>query len=190
MSLFAKRSDYLPKAVIEASCNCAGVFLLRKDSLGDVPSVLLVESKRKSYQYSFPKGKRNKNEDTLTTAKRELYEETGIREEDIEILPNRWYLEYLPKTGKPHIIYYLCYLKNTDVVLNPIDTKEIVSANWFKPDEIYRMRRSFYQSRRQIVQKAIREFVVRERYPMMELEEPIKKTQFFQQSPTAFSYYT
>jgi 8-oxo-dGTP pyrophosphatase MutT (NUDIX family) len=150
----------ITRTTIEENCNCAGVFIV-KDG-GQTPHVLLVESKRKNYQYSFPKGKRNKGESTLDAAKRELYEETGLAEEDYEIFPEKWYVEHRSDTGKPHIVYYMAHLKNYEAILNPIDTKEIISARWFTPEEIYAMRRSFYLQRRQITTRAIRDYRMRQ----------------------------
>jgi len=172
------RTDYISRQVIEENCNCAGVFIVKETDDGEngtskspaadsimgsssMWSVLLVESKRKNYQYSFPKGKRNKGESTLEAAKRELYEETGLKEQDYDLYPEKWYIEYRADTGKPHIVYYMAKIKNSNVVLNPIDKKEIVSAGWFTPDEIYTMRRSFYLQRRQIVTRAIRDCQMR-----------------------------
>lgn len=158
------RSDYISKTVIEEKCNCAGVFLIKGDPVDDSNlQVLLVENKRKNYQYSFPKGKRNKGEHTLDAAKRELLEETGIEEKDYQLIPNKWYIEYCalsddPEVEKPHIIYYLAKLKNNDAVLCPQDTREIVSANWFTPVDIYKMKKTFYLQRRQIVTRAVRDF--------------------------------
>lgn len=145
---------------IETNCNCAGVFVIRTESKQKL-SVLLVESKRKNYQFSFPKGKRDKGETTLETAKRELHEETGLTESDYELIPNKWYVEYRSDTGKPHIVYYLAQLSNKDVKLDPIDKKEILSAKWFTPEEIYNMKRSLYLQRRQITTRAIRDFKTR-----------------------------
>ena len=75
--------DNITPAEVEEKCNCAGILLIRPPNHDDNKNlqVLLVEGKRKYDRYSFPKGKRNKNEDSLTAAKRELYEETGITED-------------------------------------------------------------------------------------------------------------
>lgn len=156
------RSDYLSLGEIESNCTCAGIFLIKHNTRDTYSkneiSVLLVESRRKNYQYSFPKGKRNKNENTMTAAKRELQEETGISENDYSLIPDKFYIEYRTDNNKPHIIYYLAYLTNFDKELKPEDTREIVSANWFDPLEIYKMKKSFYLQRRQIVTRAVRDY--------------------------------
>jgi len=148
--------NYLTKPAIEHYCNCAGVFLIKEAN--GVLEVLLVETKRKQYQFSFPKGKRNKDEDTLTTAKRELKEETGIAPDKYKLFPNRYYVEHNTDTNLPHIVYYLGVLTDHSTVLDPEDTREVVSAAWYTPEVIYGMRRQFYLQRRQIVTKAVRDF--------------------------------
>jgi 8-oxo-dGTP pyrophosphatase MutT (NUDIX family) len=151
------KSDNIPESEIEKNCNCAGIFLV-KDS-PDGLQVLLVESRRKQFQFSFPKGKRNKKEGTLEAAKRELREETGCIEDDYELVPGKLFIEYREDTKTPHIVYYLARLTNKDVVLCPQDTKEIKSCAWYSPSEIYNMRRTFYLQRRQIVTRAIRDYI-------------------------------
>lgn len=153
------RSDYFTKDDLEAHCRCAGIFLTRDDA--PEIQVLLVETHRKKYQFSFPKGKRNRGEDTMAAAKRELLEETGIDEDAYEILPGRWYIEYKQDCDKPHIVYYAARLLKKDVVLCPKDTKEILKADWYTPGQIYTMRSELYLQRRQIVTKAIRDITVK-----------------------------
>jgi 8-oxo-dGTP pyrophosphatase MutT (NUDIX family) len=142
------RTDYVTQEDLETHCRCAGVFLTREDESDT--KILLVETHRKKYQFSFPKGKRNRGEDTMTAAKRELYEETGIPEGSYEILPGRWYIEYKQDCDKPHIVYYAARLLDNDVTLCPQDTKEILKADWFTPEQIYTMRTELYLQRRQI----------------------------------------
>ena len=150
----------LTEADIEENCTCAGIFMVNYENQNTKDlRILLVESKRKVFQYSFPKGKRNKGEPTIETAKREFHEETGLDEEHYDLFPNKFYIEYRSDTGKPHIVYYLGKMKEEflQVPLNPIDTKEIVSARWYTPEEIYRMKKSFYLQRRQIVTRAVKD---------------------------------
>lgn len=172
--------DYLRKADIESSCNCAGVLLMRP-RLNGSPEILLVESHRKSYQFSFPKGKRNRGEDTLSAALRELHEETGIRPQDVQLFPGRWYIEYRLDTGMPHIIYYLGYVIDPNVQLNPIDKKEIVAAAWYAPEDIYEMKRTFYLSRRQIIRKAVSDFWLREKM----MRQDTRRESFLNPRPVA-----
>lgn len=153
---------YLSQSAVEDSCRCAGVLLIRRCKEDGRLQVLLVQSKRKSYAFSFPKGKRNRMECTLTAAQRELYEETGIEPTDYDWIAPKKYIEYRTDTGTPHIVYYLAELTNPNVVLEPKDKREIVDAKWFDPEEIYTMKKSFYLQRRQIVTRAIRDYKYRE----------------------------
>jgi 8-oxo-dGTP pyrophosphatase MutT (NUDIX family) len=155
------RSREYTQEELELHCRCAGVFLTKGDG---VDEILLVETHRKKYQYSFPKGKRDKGEDTLSAAKRELLEETGIGEDSYEFISGKRYIEYRPDCDKPHIVYYAARLKTNNVTLAPRDTKEIRSARWFTPTDIYTMRTELYLQRRQIVTKAVRELKARPRY--------------------------
>lgn len=155
--MYVKKSRAMEMQIIEDTCTCAGIIMVRKD-LDQKVRILLVENKRKNYQFSFPKGKREKGEQTIMTAKRELHEETGLSDTDYTIMPNHFYLEYGTNQGQPHIVYYLAQLKNMVSKLQPIDTKEIVAAGWYTPDEIYGMKKSFYLQRRQITTKAIRDW--------------------------------
>jgi len=156
------RSPEYTQEELELHCRCAGVFLTRGDGV-DV-EILLVETHRKKYQYSFPKGKRERGEDTLSAAKRELLEETGISEDSYEFISGRRYIEYKPDCDKPHIVYYAARLKTHNVILAPRDTKEIRSAKWFTPADIYTMRTELYLQRRQIVTKAVRELKTKPRH--------------------------
>lgn len=149
------RSNYFTLEEIEKYCRCAGV-LLTRDDRGQA-EILLVESFRKKYQYSFPKGKRNRDEGTLAAAKRELLEETGIDESRYAFVPGKWYIEFKQTCDKPHIVYYAARLLDRDVRLAPEDVKEIRSAGWFTPTNIYTMRTELYLQRRQIVTRAIRD---------------------------------
>jgi 8-oxo-dGTP pyrophosphatase MutT (NUDIX family) len=86
---------------------------------------------RLSYLWSLPKGHRKSQESSFQCALRELWEETGISVDQTNLnfsdLPykrlkvGRYYLLEFPEVIQP------C----------PRDEKEIVSAKWFTPEEIY-----------------------------------------------------
>jgi 8-oxo-dGTP pyrophosphatase MutT (NUDIX family) len=86
---------------------------------------------RLSYLWSLPKGHRKSQESSFQCALRELWEETGISVDQTNLnfsdLPykrlkvGRYYLLEFPEVIQP------C----------PRDEKEIVSAQWFTPEEIY-----------------------------------------------------
>jgi len=86
---------------------------------------------RLSMLWSLPKGHRKSQESSFQCALRELWEETGIAVDQTNLnfsnLPykrlkvGRYYLLEFPEVVQPH----------------PRDEKEIVTAQWFTPNEIY-----------------------------------------------------
>jgi 8-oxo-dGTP pyrophosphatase MutT (NUDIX family) len=91
-------------------CSSTGKYLLVKGFTG---------------KWSFPKGHREKDETPIDCAKREIYEETGIKFDDI--------------INKKAVYVSLYYYFNIDVLeelsVNPIDTAEILDIKWFLPEE-------------------------------------------------------
>ncbi|MDD5102446.1 MAG: NUDIX domain-containing protein [Endomicrobiaceae bacterium] len=95
---------------------------------------LLVYSVRNN-EWSFPKGHIEENETEIETAKREIFEETGIR--DLTFIDGfKSSDSYMIKGTLPHtvgsiikknVIYYLCYT-NSDFI-NPNDN-EINKCKW------------------------------------------------------------
>jgi mRNA-decapping enzyme subunit 2 len=91
-------------------CSSTGKYLLVKGFTG---------------KWSFPKGHRENNESPIDCAIREIYEETGIKINDIQ--------------NKKAVFVSLYYYFNIDfdeeVAVQPIDTTEILDINWFLPEE-------------------------------------------------------
>jgi 8-oxo-dGTP pyrophosphatase MutT (NUDIX family) len=85
---------------------------------------------RKSMLWSLPKGHRRCNESSFQCALRELWEETGITIETKELNFSDLPFKRL-KVGR----YYLLEFEQ-EVRPCPQDPKEIVTADWFSPDEI------------------------------------------------------
>jgi len=94
----------------------------------------------KNKEWSFPKGHIEKGETELETAKREIFEETGIK--NLKFIDGfRFTDSYLTKgvlpetigeTVKKNVIYYLCYTDSD--CINP-DNNEINNCKWFSFDE-------------------------------------------------------
>jgi 8-oxo-dGTP pyrophosphatase MutT (NUDIX family) len=141
----------------ENLCKCAGIILLKKNQ-DDTYSFVLVETRQKRFRYSFPKGKREVGEDTMTAAIRETFEETGLTGEFYKIIPNLYYFEYLNNGSfsKPHICYYVAILNDNFKEFAPIDQKEIVSCDLFTLDSIKNMITDFTYQRRVIASKLIK----------------------------------
>lgn len=144
---------------LEKLVRCAGFVIYRKN--GSNIEYLLVETYQKKFMFSFPKGRRETGEDTITTAKRELMEESGIPFSEIECDFKTFYVETLkvknPEDGsfynKSHIIYYLAELLNPDFTLSPQDLKEVKSTKWVTEKEISLMLTEFSWQRRSIVKQ-------------------------------------
>lgn len=146
----------------ENICKCAGIILLKQEIDTDTNkykySFVLVETKQKKFQYSFPKGKREIGEDTRTTAIRETYEETGLTTDFYKFIPNLYYFEYLNNGSfsKPHIFYYVAILNEKFEKFNPIDDKEIISCNFFTLDDIKNMKTDLTYQRKIIASRLIK----------------------------------
>ena len=100
---------------------------------------LLVYSVRNK-EWGFPKGHIEKGETELETAKREIFEETGIKNlkfiDGFKFIDSYLIKGVLPETkGETvikNVIYYLCY--TDDACINP-DNNEINNCKWFNFNE-------------------------------------------------------
>lgn len=86
--------------------------------------------------YSFPKGRRNPKEDTIVTAWRELYEETGV-EEMGSVIPTPVCYTVEGLAGRNYTAK--CWLAEYDREIplegiTPIDTNEIAGKDWIEID--------------------------------------------------------
>lgn len=88
---------------------------------------LLVQGRR-SGKWSFPKGHPEIGENSLDCARRELYEETGMR------APFMYSYVYQLATG----VYYLYNTRNENIC-DTLDPVEIMSTGWFTKNEMKRM---------------------------------------------------
>ena len=90
----------------------------------------VVNSKFSESEWEFPKGKKNKNEENYMCAKRELEEETNIREEDYELIKNISPIIENFK-GENNInyrnIYYVGICKNTKNIKVDINNRDQLS---------------------------------------------------------------
>ncbi|MCS7123410.1 MAG: NUDIX domain-containing protein [Candidatus Aenigmarchaeota archaeon] len=94
----------------------SGFILFRRED--NKPKFLLLEY---SHYYDFPRGNIEKNEDELLAAKRELMEETGIKE--IKIYPFfkeviSWFYRKENKIVKKIAIYFLAETEEKEVKLS------------------------------------------------------------------------
>ncbi|OAR01803.1 hypothetical protein LLEC1_00679 [Akanthomyces lecanii] len=113
----------------------------------DMDSVVLVKGWKKGANWSFPRGKINKDEDDLDCAVREVYEETGM---DLRAHG------LVPTTGKPKYIeiamreqqlrLYVFRDVPMDYNFEPQTRKEISKIQWYKLSELPTFRKKNAQN--------------------------------------------
>ncbi len=108
---------------------CFGVIVLTRNR----KSTLLVQDSKKNW--SFPKGKREGKEAPLETAFRELEEETGLTESDLDMLSEMTHVDELSAKGNPAIRLFIGFLKDGVTTFTPKKGDEIVSAKLVSIEE-------------------------------------------------------
>lgn len=115
--------DFKKRLVTElpetTSIRGAGVIIL--DSTGE--KLLLVLGKRHN-KWSFPKGSKEPKETIKECALRELREETGIKNTDIQ-LKDQYFIDR-------KYLYFIGYLINDEVKTKIFDKREIKQVSWKK----------------------------------------------------------
>lgn len=105
----------------------AGGLVWRKSAAGAGLEILLVH--RPGYDdWSFPKGKPERDEPLPVTAVREITEETGYRVRLAHPLPR---VDYRIKGGMKHVSYWICRLVGTETDFHP--TREVDELRWCTP---------------------------------------------------------
>jgi 8-oxo-dGTP pyrophosphatase MutT (NUDIX family) len=109
--------------------NCGGFIIICGEN------TLLVCSKKG--KWGFPKGKKHKKETLKECAIRELYEETGLTADKINIVNNICFHE-VTKKGILSVELYLAYTNN---MIKPKiqDQDELCDAKWIKIDQAYQL---------------------------------------------------
>jgi len=129
----------------------AGVIVFHRRD-GICRFLLLRSSQTKRPLWEFPKGAVDKGETLFDAALRELREETGLRQEDIRIVPGferRETYRFTASDGtarttiRKQVTYYLAETERTDVTLSPVEATRFV---WVRLDEALRKVR--YKARR------------------------------------------
>lgn len=99
--------------------HCAGIIVFRQNK--DTYDVTIVTTK--SGNAGFPKGKRKKHETNIECAYRELYEETSIMKDEIELIENCTFSE-------KSVIYYVAKYIGPDKKLQCQDPDELGCVDW------------------------------------------------------------
>jgi putative (di)nucleoside polyphosphate hydrolase len=105
--------------------------------------------------WQFPQGGLDEGETPLETVKREILEETGIKEEDLQLLASapRWLAYELPEEARSPKIgrgqvqrWFLFRFKGSDEEITLGDQKEFIRWQWITMDEMVSKIVSFKQS--------------------------------------------
>lgn len=100
-------------------------------------STVLVKGWKKGANWSFPRGKINKDEDDLDCAVREVYEETGFDIKQAGLVPRDDEVKYIQiSMREQQIRLYVFRNIPTDTVFEPKTRKEISKVEWYKLSEL------------------------------------------------------
>jgi len=109
------------------SIHCGGVIVF-------TTGLEFVSVVSKAGNYGFPKGKREKDETLFQTSIRELQEETGIQEKDIQFIqPESVYFDEISNKGNICVRYFLAQYKSdvTSKEFNFVfDLEELRQVSW------------------------------------------------------------
>ena len=96
-------------------------------------STVLVKGWKKGANWSFPRGKINKDEDDLDCAIREVYEETGFDIRKAGLVPREDEVHYIEKSMREQQIrLYVFRNIPMDTAFQPKTRKEISKIEWYK----------------------------------------------------------
>jgi 8-oxo-dGTP pyrophosphatase MutT (NUDIX family) len=122
---------------------CCGIIVFNNDK------TVLVSTDRGNF--SFPKGKRHRNETDLETAWRELEEETGLTKDHVKLVDDYWLDEFSQK-GNISVRYFVAELtKNIDEF--KFDPKELSSVAWYSISDAIELEK-FVDRRKKILLEA------------------------------------
>ncbi|KAM7192776.1 hypothetical protein V8F20_008701 [Naviculisporaceae sp. PSN 640] len=100
-------------------------------------STVLVKGWKKGANWSFPRGKINKDEDDLDCAIREVYEETGFDIKEAGLVPKDDEVKYIEISMRDQQIrLYVFRNIPMDTVFQPKTRKEISAIEWYKLSEL------------------------------------------------------
>jgi len=134
--------------------HCAGIIVFDKNR------TVLVSTERG--HFSFPKGKRNKDETEIDAAWRELEEETGLTKNNVELIyldaekMESYCLDEYSDKGNLSIRYFVGKLVNP-IKKFKFDPTELANVQWYTIEDAMNLDK-FKQSRKNILQEAYKNF--------------------------------
>ncbi|KFY87437.1 hypothetical protein V498_07174 [Pseudogymnoascus sp. VKM F-4517 (FW-2822)] len=110
-------------------------------------SVVLVKGWKKGANWSFPRGKINKDEDDLDCAVREVYEETGYDIKAAGLVPETDEVKYIDiPMREQHIRLYVFRDIPMDTHFEPRTRKEISKIEWYRLSDLPAFRKKNHQN--------------------------------------------
>lgn len=137
--------------------NCAGIAVFRITNINNdinkekqIIETILVKTPHGNL--SMPKGKRNKGEQYIETAWRELKEETGLEPHMVNLLDNE--LNYYVVENN-NIIYYPSIIKDDykNFKLRNIDSEELVDVSWYDINQVMKFDKNIKNERKELIKK-------------------------------------
>lgn len=103
----------------------------------DMDAVVLVKGWKKGANWSFPRGKINKDEPDLDCAMREVYEETGYDIHEADLVPKDKNVKFVEVTMREqHMRLYVFRGVLMDTKFEPRTRKEISKIQWYKLSDL------------------------------------------------------
>nr|XP_001401303.2 decapping enzyme Dcp2 [Aspergillus niger CBS 513.88] len=136
----------------------------------DMDEVVLVKGWKKGANWSFPRGKINKDEKDIDCAIREVYEETGFDVRQAGLVQDEKDVKFIEITMREqHMRLYVFRGVPQDAHFEPRTRKEISKIEWYKLSELPTLKKSKQQDQGFVVANANKFYMVA---PFM---HPLKK---------------
>ncbi|PYI09002.1 hypothetical protein BO78DRAFT_309562 [Aspergillus sclerotiicarbonarius CBS 121057] len=136
----------------------------------DMDEVVLVKGWKKGANWSFPRGKINKDEKDIDCAIREVYEETGFDVREAGLVKDENDVKFIEITMREqHMRLYVFRGVPQDAHFEPRTRKEISKIEWYKLSELPTLKKSKQQDQGFVVANANKFYMVA---PFM---HPLKK---------------
>ncbi|KAI9928221.1 hypothetical protein AWENTII_007921 [Aspergillus wentii] len=127
----------------------------------DMDEVVLVKGWKKGANWSFPRGKINKDEKDLDCAIREVYEETGFDIHDAGLVKDEKDVKFIEITMREqHMRLYVFRGVPRDAHFAPRTRKEISKIEWYKLSELPTLKKSKQQDDGFVVANANKFYMV------------------------------
>lgn len=136
MSAFAEFLAYKQRVPVR------GAIMLNED----MDQVVLVKGWKKGANWSFPRGKINKDENDLDCAVREVYEETGFDIQEAGLVKDEKEMKYIEVTMREqHMRLYVFRGVPASTHFEPRTRKEISKIEWYKLTDLPTLKKHKHQ---------------------------------------------